>query len=130
MMMSTPIFSDFSTAFLQNPLSGDLGMVVNENAVRASLKNLILTNRYERLLDPYIGTNLQALLFETPDSGVTKLIQEYIKTTIQNYEPRVNLIDVQCVAYPQQNGFMATIKYSIAQFSKVQTLSLPLTRVR
>lgn len=105
-------------------------MVVNENAVRASLKNLVLTNRYERLLDPYIGTDLQALLFETPDSGVTKLIQEYIKTTIQNYEPRVNLIDVKCVAYPQQNGYAATIIYSVAQFPAVQTLSIPLLRVR
>lgn len=124
------IYSDFSTAFLQNPLSRDLGMVVNENAVRASLKNLVLTNRYERLLDPYIGTDLQALLFETPDSGVTKLIQEYIKTTIQNYEPRVNLIDVKCVAYPQQNGYAATIIYSVAQFPAVQTLSIPLLRVR
>lgn len=124
------VYSDFSTAFLQSPLSGDLGLVINENAVRASLKNLILTNRYERLLDPYIGTDLQALLFETPDSGVAKLIQEYIKQTITNYEHRVNLIDVKCVAYPDQNGYSATIVYSIAQFPAVQTLSIPLTRVR
>lgn len=124
------VYSDFSINMLQNPLSGDLGLVVNENAVRSSLKNLILTNRYERLLDPYIGTNLQALLFETPDSGVTKLIQEYIKQTIANYEPRVNLIDVICTPYPQQNGYQVVIKYSIAQFPAQQTLSIPLTRVR
>lgn len=124
------VYSDFSINMLQNPLSGDLGLVVNENAVRSSLKNLILTNRYERLLDPYIGTNLQALLFETPDSGVTKLIQEYIKQTIANYEPRVNLIDVICTPYPQQNGYQVVIKYSVAQFPAQQTLSIPLTRVR
>lgn len=124
------IYSDFSNAFLQNPLSGDLGLVVNENAVRSSLRNLILTNRYERLLDPYIGTDLQALLFETPDSGVTKLVQEYIKQTVQNYEPRVNLIDVKCVPYPEQNGFTATIVYSIKTFNGTQTLTIPLTRVR
>jgi len=123
-------YADFSTAFLQNPLSGDLGLVVNENAVRASLKNLILTNRYERLLDPYIGTDLQALLFETPDSGVTKLMQEYIKTVVRNYEPRVNLIDVICTPYPQQNGFTVVVKYSISQFPAVQTLSIPLQRAR
>lgn len=124
------VYSDFSTAFLQNPLSGDLGMVVNENAVRASLRNLILTNRYERLLDPYIGTNIQALLFETPDSGVTKLLQEYVKMTIQNYEPRVTLIDVICTPYPQQNGYNVVIRYSIKQFPTIQTLSIPLMRVR
>lgn len=124
------VYSDFSTAFLQNPLSGDLGLVVNENAVRSSLRNLILTNRYERLLDPYIGTDLQALLFETPDSGVTKLVQEYIKQTVQNYEPRVNLIDVKCVPYPEQNGYSATIIYSIKTFNGTQTLTIPLTRVR
>lgn len=124
------IYSDFSNAFLQNPLSRDLGLVVNENAVRASLRNLVLTNRYERLLDPYIGTDLQALLFETPDSGVTKLMQDYIKQTIENYEPRVNLIDVKCVPYPEQNGYTATIIYSIAQFNTAQTLSIPLIRVR
>lgn len=124
------VYSDFSTGFLRSPLSGDLGLVINENAVRSSLRNLILTNRYERLLDPYIGTDLQALLFETPDSGVTKLIQEYIKQTIANYEPRVNLIDVKCVPYPQQNGYTATIIYSIKTFNGTQTLQVPLTRVR
>lgn len=124
------VYSDFSMNMLQNPLSGDLGIVANENAVRASLKNLVLTNRYERLLDPYIGTDLQSLLFETPDSGVTKLIQEYIKQTITNYEPRVNLIDVKCVAYPQQNGYTATIIYSLKTFNGVQTLNIPLNRVR
>lgn len=129
-MNANLVYSDFSTNMLLNPLSGDLGIVANENAVRSSLKNLILTNKYERLLDPYIGTNLQALLFETPDSGVTKLIQEYIKQTIANYEPRVNLIDVICTPYPQQNGYTATIIYSIKTFNGTQTLQVPLTRVR
>lgn len=124
------VYSDFSLAFLQNPLSRDLGVVVNENAVRNSLKNLILTNRYERLLDPYIGTDIQSLLFETADGSVVKMIQEYIKQTIQNFEPRINLVDVQCTPYPEKNGFVVVIKYSINQFPAVQTLSIPLTRVR
>lgn len=124
------IYSDFSTAFLQSPLSGDLGMIVDENSIRSAIKNLVLTNKYERVLNPQVGTNLSSLLFENMDGSVVKVLQDNIKETINNWEPRVNIIDIKIIPYPDQNGLNVSIVYSLDQFPQKQILSIPITRSR
>lgn len=88
------LFSDLHKDMTQNPLTEDLSLKRDEEAVKESIKNLILTNRGERLMQPLIGGNVQAMLFENNTPVIIKLIQEQIKTVIREYEPRATLIDV------------------------------------
>jgi phage baseplate assembly protein W len=88
------LFSDLHKDMTQNPLTEDLSLKRDEEAVKESIKNLILTNRGERLMQPLIGGNVQAMLFENNTPAIIKLIQEQIKTAIREYEPRATLIDV------------------------------------
>lgn len=115
---------------LLSPLSSDMGLLVDENSVRASLRALILTNKYERVLEPQIGTNLSSLLFENMDGGTIKTLQDNIKETIDNWEPRISIINIQCIPYPNQNGLTVNLTYSMAQFPQVQLLSIPINRSR
>jgi len=91
------LFSDIHKDMTQNPLTEDLSLKRDEEAVKESIKNLILTNRGERLMQPLIGGNVQAMLFENNTPAIIKLIQEQIKTVIREYEPRATLIDVLVV---------------------------------
>ena len=88
------LFSDLHKDMTQHPLTEDLSLKRDEEAVKESIKNLILTNRGERLMQPLIGGNVQAMLFENNTPAIIKLIQEQIKTVIREYEPRATLIDV------------------------------------
>ena len=88
------LFSDLHKDMTQHPLTEDLSLKLDEEAVKESIKNLILTNRGERLMQPLIGGNVQAMLFENNTPAIIKLIQEQIKTVIREYEPRATLIDV------------------------------------
>lgn len=131
MTTSTPIvYSDFLDDMRTNPMSGDLGLYVNAAAVKQSLRNLIMTNKYERRINPSIGSNITASLFENMDGSTATVIAGAIKDTVANYEPRVNLINVMCQPLPQQNAMAVTIVYSIMQFPGRQTLQVTLNRIR
>ena len=86
--------SDFRKDLLTSPVSKDLAILKDEDAVKESIKNLILTDRGERLMQPYIGGNIRAMLFENMTPGTLKLIKDRVTTTIETYEPRAELIDV------------------------------------
>jgi phage baseplate assembly protein W len=88
------LFSDLHKDMTQNPLTEDLALKRDEESVKEAIKNLVLTNRGERLMQPLIGGNVQAMLFENNTPATIKLIQEQIKTVIRQYEPRATLIDV------------------------------------
>lgn len=88
------LYSDFRQDFMRNPLTNDIAKITNEESVKQSIRNLILTNRGERVMRPNLGGGIFELLFETLTPVSLKLIQERIKETIRQYEPRANVIDV------------------------------------
>ncbi len=83
-----PKYSDFSTSFARNPIQSDLLRISEFDAVKRSVRSLILTDKYERLLDPNIGGNIRALLFEPIDAATTITLRNAIESTLNNYEPR------------------------------------------
>lgn len=124
------VYSDFLNDLRMNPMSGDVGMLVNQAAIKQSLRNLILTNKYERRINPSLGSNITASLFENMDGSTASTIAGAIRDTVANYEPRVNLINVSCQPVPQKNAMNVTITYSIMQFPGRQTLQVTLNRIR
>lgn len=122
-------YTDFTNNFTPHPVTGDIGLMTDVNCIKNSLKNLVLTDKYERL-DPNVGTNVNRLLFENSIGTTAALIQSYIKTAVQNYEKRVQLVDVICVPDDAHNSYSITIKFKVQFLESVQTVDFFLTKVR
>lgn len=125
------IFSDFLMDFDLNPDTNDLYRNVNLASIQNSLKALMLTNRGERLFQPDVGSSIREQLFELFETSTVELLKQFIKNTIEVYEPRVKYEDVVIVPSDDQNGLFITIYFSTIQRpGVVETLTVFLTRVR
>ena len=124
-------FKDISLSFQVNPLNYDIIAIKNETAIPRSVRNLVLTIRGERFFDQNLGSNVNKLLFENVDSLTAASIQDEIRTTITNYEPRVNLRSVTVNPDYDQNQFDITITYDIVGIDVLpQQLSFALLPTR
>lgn len=120
-------YSDFMTNFDKNPLTGFLARTTNEESVKQSIKSLLLTQRTERFFQPYIGSKLNALLFELASPLVDESIKREVKQTIENSEPRATIETVN-VSYNQDrdvNAINVAIVFSLVAVPN-QTYSLDL----
>jgi phage baseplate assembly protein W len=129
-------YKDFDLSFRRHPSTGKLLVKKNDDAVKQAVKNLVLTNRYERPFHPEFGGDVRARLFDNFNSISSSIFQEQISTAIGNYEPRVKLekIDnqeaVSIREYPDENGLAVTIRFrSVATLNDV-TLDVNLNKVR
>lgn len=123
-------FSDFTPDFDIHPGKKDLARVINEDSVKRSIRNLILTNTGERLFQPNLGSNISRVLFELADNDALDLAQEQIISTLRVYEPRAKIIDVIANLSPDSNSMSITIKFSVINTGKTTTLGLILFRAR
>ena len=98
-------FTDLDLNFNIHPTTKDINKFKNENAVINSVKNLVLTNHYERPFQPDLGSNLKRLLFEQVDNATAALLEREITETIENFEPRVQIKDVTASGFPDDNGY-------------------------
>lgn len=124
------LYSDFLTDLNVHPDSKQIVLSKDEVAVTRSIKNLLLTNKYERLFQPSVGCNLRNFLFEDISPHTQASIKSQVQTTIENFEPRANLIDVIVTGYPEQNGYIITIIFYITTVANPITINIPLVRVR
>jgi phage baseplate assembly protein W len=106
-------FKDLSMSFQVNPLNYDLIALKNENAIARSIRNLVLTYPGERFFNENLGSRVSRSLFENIDEISASVIKDEIENTIQNYEPRVILIDVIVEPDYDNNEFNVTINYRI-----------------
>lgn len=106
-------FKDISLSFSVNPLNYDLIVIKNETAISRSIRNLVYTIIGERFLNPNLGSNVTKVLFESLDSITASVIETEIKTTIDNNEPRVNLVSVNVTPDYDTLEFNVTIIYDI-----------------
>ncbi len=106
-------FKDVSMSFKFNPLSGDLITLSNENAIARSVRNIVLTTPGEKIFDPDFGSNIGEILFENIDEITAVSIKEEVQNSIENYEPRVELIDVDVRPNYDMNQFDVIISYRI-----------------
>jgi len=111
-------FKDISFSFQSHPITGDLITLSNENAIARSLRNLVLTAYTERLFNRDIGCNVKQSLFENIDIATGAVIENSITATIENNEPRVNLIRVIAQPDVNNNTFVVTVNYEIVGLSQ------------
>jgi phage baseplate assembly protein W len=127
---SASVYTDIDPMFSRNPKTGDLLLVRDDQAIRTSLKNLLMTSFGERLFQPTIGGSLRSLLFEPIDAITTMEIKDRILKTILDHEPRVSNVTVDVSASEDQNGYGVDIEYSIVAAGKTDRVSVVLERVR
>ena len=106
-------FKDLSASFQTNPLSNDLIALKNESAIARSVRNLVLTGQGERPFQPVLGTGVSRLLFENMDKLTASAIRSELRTTIENYEPRVEINEILVTADFERNAFDVTLQYFI-----------------
>jgi phage baseplate assembly protein W len=123
-------YSDLDLNFTIHPVKKDINRNIGEMAVINSVKNLILTNHYERPFQPNIGSNVRRLLFESLDNITATSIESEIRQTILNYEPRVNLSKLNVVADYDNNGFKVLMEFFIANRTTPITINFFLERIR
>ena len=123
-------FKDLDLDFLQHPATKDVRKKVGENALKQSIRNLIMTNARERLFQPEIGCGVYNMLFE-PLMPITALeIQESIKDVINSYEPRVSLESVRVTENSRSDGYDVYISFSIINSEQTVAIDFFLERMR
>lgn len=123
-------YIDLDLNFIAHPVLGDISKHKNEYAVINSVKNLVLTNFYERPFQPEIGSNVRKLLFENVDSVTSIALQRAIEDTIKNFEPRVKINKIRVDPDYDANAFAVTMEFFIVNRNAPITINFQLQRLR
>ena len=121
-------FKDFSVNFAKNPFTDDLSVVHNDNSIKQAVKNIILTSPGEKPFQPLVGSSVSRLLFEPLDAFTADTIAEEIRTTINQYEPRVALTRVDVTPIYENNKLNVSLEYKIVGLPIVETIEFVLQR--
>ena len=124
------IYSDFHKDLTLSPVSNDLALLKDEDAVKDSIKNLLLTDPGERLMQPFLGGGIRGLLFENMTPGTLKLIEDRIQTTIKAYEPRAQLTGLTVSSTFDDNAVSVRIQFYIVNRQEPVNLEVILERIR
>ena len=124
-------FKDISLSFKRHPVTNDILALTNEDAIKRSVRNLVETVNEERFFNPLIGSHVRESLFDLADNSLRATLKTQIRTTIENFEPRVNLNEV-IVNHPNDsNDLEITIVYDIiGQESSPQEITFILQPTR
>ena len=106
-------YKDISLSFDPHPITKDLPILKNANAIRRSVRNLVQTIPGERFFNSLLGSSVYESLFDLYDFGVSTLIDEEILATLENFEPRVANVSVQVEPRPDRNNINITIFFDI-----------------
>ena len=123
-------YIDLDLTFTRHPVKNDLVLSVDDKAVIRSVRNLILTNHYERPFHPEIGSNVRKMLFEPISPLTANYLQREIEDTIKNFEPRVRLQQVVVQTEPDSNAYSAIISFFINNNTAPTTINFVLQRLR
>jgi phage baseplate assembly protein W len=124
------LYSDIDFTFTKRPVVGDVALSYDQQAVIRSIRNLLLTNHFERPFNPQLGSNVDALLFEPTSPLTASLLENDIKTTIQNFEPRARLNEVTVTASEDQNAYNVYLSFYVENATLPTTVTLLLERNR
>lgn len=125
-----PNYSDLDLDFIPHPTTKDVVRKFGDDAIKRSIRNLILTNFYDRPFRPYIGSNSNRLLFEVATPITANLLKDAILEVIKNYEPRVSIAGLIVELDSDNNGYNVTIEYEILNRGEPAIISLFLERIR
>ena len=130
MTRHTRTYSDFNLLFTRHPVTGDVTKKNDEEAVKASLRNLISTRNYERPFHPEIGCQIYSLLFENFTPVTVQVMKKTIFDVINKFEPRATVLEVNIRDKSDENQIDLDIIFRINNSERPITLTTFITRVR
>jgi phage baseplate assembly protein W len=122
-------YTDFDLSFKAHPITGDISIKRDSDAIKRSVKNIILTNKYERPFKPNFGTGIRDLLFELNTSRQIRKMQKRMVEMIETFEPRVSGVLVE-VRRQDNNEIYVNVYYNIVNGLQNQSTDFTVTRVR
>lgn len=130
MTRNTRQFSDLNLLFNKHPYTGDVVKRLDEEAIKFSVKNLILTKNYERPFHPEIGCQITSLLFSNYSPVIEQVMKRTIFQVIEKFEPRVTVIDVIIRDDSDNNGIEVDIIFRINNDNAPITITATIDRIR
>lgn len=124
------IYKDIDLSFKANPFTKDIYTKTDEEAIKTALKHLIQTRNFERPFHPEIGTQLYSLLFENNTAAVIIAMERSIRDAIENYEPRVRIVNLQIKDQPDSNDVLVILTFAIKNIGRPITITTLIRRVR
>ena len=106
-------FKDISLSFSRHPVTNDVTVLKNQDAIKKSVVNLCRTKFNERFFNDLIGTSVDNSLFELIDSGIGDVLEREIEALLNNFEPRINLSDINVIANQDSNSLEIKVAYQI-----------------
>lgn len=128
--VKTRIFADLDADFNQNPVTGDVAKIYDDNAIKRSLKSLIMTNHYDHPFHPEIYSPVGDLLFQNFTMDVSNVLQRLLIELINTYEPRVDVINITITQAEEQHALNAAITYRTINNPNPITYTILLQRLR
>jgi phage baseplate assembly protein W len=126
----TKLYSDIDFAFTKKPVTNDVALSYDAQAVIRSIRNLLLTNHYERLWNPDLGSNLNDLLFELMTPMTASSLEREVKIIIQNYEPRATIHEIIVSPLPDKNAYNIYLSFFMENTTLPTTVTFLLERNR
>ena len=127
---SNRIYSDLNLSFTKNPATKDVARIFDVQAIKRAVKNIILTNKYERAFNSDFGCNLRGFLFENITEPLLVIIKDRVAMAIEKYEPRVSVEDVVVKEDVDKNGLSIMVSFLINGTEAPVSVSTFLQRVR
>lgn len=125
-----PDFSDLDLDFLPHPTTGDVVKKTGIEALKRSVRNLILTNFYDRPFRPYIGSNAQKILFDNANPLTSGFLKDAIKEVLANFEPRIVVRAIEVNFDIDNNGYNVVLAFNIVNNNLPVVINLFLERIR
>ena len=106
-------FKDINLSFNAHPVTKDITVLKNENAIKRSVRNIVNTIPRERFFNPTLGSDVRSSLFNFVDYGTASVIQKQIQIAIENFEPRVDNLQINVFPRPDSNEFEVNVIFDI-----------------
>jgi phage baseplate assembly protein W len=124
------LYSDIDFTLAKRPVVNDIALSYDSQAIIRSIRNILLTKKYEKMWNPDFGSNVDGLLFENISAITATALEKEISVAIRNYEPRVNLKSVVVTPYVDRNAYDVTMTFYIANATQPTTITVFLERNR
>ncbi len=130
MSLEVRTYKDLDLNFTAHPVTKDVVKRTGNAAIIGALRNLILTNLYEKPFQPTFGSRIRNLLFEDISFITANMLQSEIQSVIQNFEPRVSVDAIRVEGQPEENRYAVTLRFYINNLQNPVTINLFLEKVR
>lgn len=123
-------YSDVNSFMQAHPNTKDISVVENEDSVKNAIRNILLTRKGERFFNPSFGSGIYSVLFENMSPATEGDLRTIINNALDNHEPRANVLKLEVSPYPDENGVVITLVFSVINRTEPVVMNILLDRIR